>query len=45
MPLTPAPELEKRDNRSLDVFAMLKPGVSGLQGAVELNAIARRLAT
>ena len=45
MPLTPTPELEKRDNRSLDVFAMLKPGVSALQAAVELNAIARRLAT
>lgn len=44
MPLTPTPELEKRDNRSLDVFAMLKPGVGALQATVELNAIARRLA-
>jgi len=45
MPLTPTPELEKRDNRSLDLFAMLKPGVGALQATVELNAIARRLAT
>ena len=44
MPLTPTPELEKRDNRSLDVFAMLKPGVGALQATVELNAIAQRLA-
>jgi putative ABC transport system permease protein len=44
MPLTPTTELEKRDNRSLDVFAMLKPGVSALRATVELNAIARRLA-
>ena len=26
MPLTPTPELEKRDNRPLQVFGMLKPG-------------------
>jgi predicted permease len=44
MPLTPTPELEKRDNRVLDVFAMLKPGVGARQATVELNAIARRLA-
>ena len=44
MPLAPTPKLEKRDNRALDVFAMLKPGVSTLQASVELNAIARRLA-
>src|SRR5579859_563192 len=44
MPLTPTPELEKRDNRTLDVFAMLKPGVGAVQATVELNAIARRLA-
>ncbi len=43
MPLTPTPELEKRDDRSLNVFAMLKPGVVGaLQASVELNAIAHR---
>ena len=44
MPLTPTPELEKRDNRTLEAFAMLKPGVGALQAGVELNAIARRLA-
>ena len=44
MPLTPTPELEKRDNRALEVFAMLKPGVGSLQAGIELNAIARRLA-
>ena len=44
MPLTPTPELEKRDNRPLQVFAMLKPGVGSAQAGVELNAIARRLA-
>jgi putative ABC transport system permease protein len=43
MPLTPTPELDKRDNRSLEVFALLKPGVGALQATVELNAIARRL--
>jgi predicted permease len=43
MPLTPTPELEKRDDRSLNVFAMLKPGVGALQASVELNAIAHRL--
>jgi predicted permease len=44
MPLMPTPEFEKRDNRALDVFAMLKPGVGALQATVELNTIARRLA-
>ncbi len=44
MPLTPTSELEKRDNRALNVFAMLKPGVGPLQASVELNAIAQRLA-
>jgi len=44
MPLTPTPELEKRDNRALEAFAMLKPGVGALQAGIELNAIAHRLA-
>jgi putative ABC transport system permease protein len=44
MPLVPTPKLEKRDNRALDVFAMLKPGVNALEASVQLNAIARRLA-
>jgi len=44
MPLLPTAELEKRDNRSLQVFAMLKPGVKMAQADEELNAIAKRLA-
>ncbi|HYK37415.1 ABC transporter permease [Alloacidobacterium sp.] len=44
MPLVPTPELEKRDNRSLQLSAMLKPGVSMIQANVEMNGIARRLA-
>jgi putative ABC transport system permease protein len=43
MPLLPTAELEKRDNRALQVFAMLKPGVRISQANIELNAIARRL--
>jgi predicted permease len=43
MALTPTPELEKRDNRPLQAFAMLKPGVSVAKASVELNAIAHRL--
>lgn len=45
MPLTPTPELEKRDHRSLQAYAMLKPGASIRQATTELNAIAARLAT
>jgi putative ABC transport system permease protein len=44
MPLLPTPELEKRDNRPLQVFGMLKPGMSIARANVEMNAIARRLA-
>ncbi len=44
MPLVPSPELEKRDNRPLQVFGMLKPHVSMARANVEMNAIARRLA-
>jgi predicted permease len=44
MPLASTPELEKRDNRALAAFAMLKPGVSALAAGIELNAIAHRLA-
>src|SRR5271170_1644080 len=43
MPLTPTPELEKRDNRVLQVFAMLKPGTGIAQASAELNGIAKRL--
>jgi putative ABC transport system permease protein len=44
MPLVPTPDLEKRDNRPLQAFAMLKPGATIAQAEVELNAIAHRLA-
>ena len=44
MALTPTPELEKRDNRGIQAFAMLKPGVSMTQASVELNAIGQRFA-
>lgn len=44
MPLVPTPELEKRDNHSLQLSAMLKPGVGIIQANVEMNGIARRLA-
>jgi predicted permease len=43
-PLVPTPELEKRDNRSLTGFAILKPGVSEQQASSELDGIAHRLA-
>ena len=43
MPLLPTAELEIRDNRQLQVFAMLRPGVRISQASAELNAIARRL--
>lgn len=45
MPLVPTSELEKRDNRSLQVFGMLKTGTSIQQASVDLNGIAHRLAT
>ena len=45
MPLVPTPELEKRDNRQLRVFGMLKPGVSLAQANTEMNAIAHRLSS
>ena len=37
-------ETSPRDNRSLDVFARLKPGVSREQASADLQAIAARLA-
>ena len=44
IPLTPTAELEKRDNRPLQAFGMLKPGVSLTQAGAEMNAIGKRLA-
>ncbi len=42
--LVPAPDMEKRTNRPLALFGMLKPGVGILQANVEMSGIARRLA-
>ncbi|HZU10178.1 MAG TPA: ABC transporter permease [Pseudacidobacterium sp.] len=44
MPLTPTPELEKRDNRPLQLFGILKPGTTVTEAQAELNQIADRLA-
>ena len=42
--LVPTSDLEKRSDRPLALFGMLKPGVGILQANVEMSAIARRLA-
>lgn len=42
--LVPTPDMEKRTNRPLALFGMLKPGVGILQANVEMSGIARRLA-
>ncbi len=44
MPLVSTPELEKRSNRPLQLFGMLKPGVGIIPATSELNGIAHRLA-
>jgi predicted permease len=44
MPLTPTPDLQKRDSHPLEVWAMLKLGVGIEQASVECNQIAARLA-
>ena len=44
MPLVPTADLEKRDNRPLEVWGMLKPGVGIAQAGSELNGIASRIA-
>jgi predicted permease len=44
MPMVPTADLEKRDNRSLEAFAMLRRGASIAQARTELNGIASRLA-
>jgi putative ABC transport system permease protein len=44
MPLVPNAELEQRTSRPLQVFGLLKPGVSIAQAATEMNGIAHRLA-
>jgi predicted permease len=45
MPLVPTAELEKRSNRPLQLFGMLKPGKNIAQAGADLDSIARRLAT
>jgi predicted permease len=44
MPLVPTPDLAKRDNRTLRIYALLKPGATSRQANAELNGIAARLA-
>ncbi|HEV2326265.1 MAG TPA: ABC transporter permease [Terracidiphilus sp.] len=44
VPLTPTPELAKRDNRRLLGYAILKPGVTLRQTNAAMNGVAERLA-
>lgn len=44
MPLVPTADDLKRDNRDLQAFALLKPGVSRITAQTELSSIAARLA-
>lgn len=43
MPLVPTPDLAKRDNRTLQCYAILKRGVPPRKAGTELDAIASRL--
>ncbi len=45
MPLVPTADLEKRSSRDLELFALLKPGVSITEANTDLSVIAGRLAT
>ena len=44
MPLAPTADLEKRDSRPLQLFGILRPGVTLAQANAELSGIAQRLA-
>lgn len=44
MPLVPTPDLDRRDNHTLRIYALLKPGSTIRQADTELNGIAGRLA-
>jgi predicted permease len=44
IPLVPTPELQKRDNRRVMGYGILKAGVSEQQASAEFDGIARRLA-
>jgi putative ABC transport system permease protein len=43
MPLVPDPELEKRTNHGLELFAILQPGRTIAEAHADLSVIARRL--
>jgi len=43
MPLVPTPDLAKRDNRILQCYAILKPGVTPRKAGAELDGISNRL--
>jgi predicted permease len=45
MPLAPNEQIEKRDERSLTLYGMLKPGASTSEAAADLGVIASRLAS
>ena len=44
MPLVPTPEFQKRDNRRITGFGILKPAISLQQASSEFDGIAHRLA-
>ncbi|HWA26822.1 MAG TPA: ABC transporter permease [Lacunisphaera sp.] len=44
LPLQPTPELEKRDSRWLQLFALLKPGVTAAEATADLVTLSGRLA-
>lgn len=44
MALRPDPELEKRATRGLELFALLRPGITAAEADAELNVIAGRIA-
>ena len=43
-PLVPTEELQKRSNRSLQLFGIVRPGMSAAQAGADLAVIAKRLA-
>ncbi|HVT99677.1 MAG TPA: ABC transporter permease, partial [Acidobacteriaceae bacterium] len=45
MPLVPTPDDMKRDNRDLEVFAILRPGVKIAVAATEIHALSLRIAS
>jgi putative ABC transport system permease protein len=45
MPLIPTPDLAKRDNRTLRIYALLKPGATLREANAEIDGIAERLAS